>query len=419
MKKAFAGILVLVIFVLGIGAGVLYKRNDNKVEVVKTEENKYVAFVDEVYSVIKDNYWNKLSDEQLNNIFILATEKITGQIQNIKPKDRSGMDKILEQLVNSYDSDQKKVDFCSTLTDMVLTNLEPFGRSRLYTMKDEKALSDNVSNKTDVDQYKVLEVDKTASETGIKKAYEVALTNPKNKEKVEEIKKAYKVLSDPVSKKNYDLAGVEPTMDYKLVNKSVFYIHLTKFSPTTFDELGRVVAKVDSKLPVDSLIFDLRDNIGGAIDGLPYFLGPFIGNDQYAYQFMHQGEKVDFKTRVGWLAGLTRYKKVVVLINQNSQSTAEVMAATLKKYNVGVLVGVPTRGWGTVEKVFEVKHQLSSSQKNSVFLVHSLTLREDGQPIEGRGVEPIININDKDWDKQLNTYFNSSELMQAVKEVLN
>lgn len=413
MKKVFIGILVMGIFALGIGLGIKVK------SVEKAEENKYIAFVDEVYGVIKDNYWNKLSDEQLNNIFVLATEKITGQIQNIKPKDENELEKMLEKLMDNYDSDQKKAEFCSTLTDMVLTNLEPFGRSRLYTLKDEKALSDNVSNKTEVDQYKVLEVEKTASEAGIKKAYEVALKKPENKEKVEEIKKAYKVLSDPVSKKNYDLAGVEPTMDYKLIKPNVFYIHLTKFSPTTFDELQRVSEKVDSNLPVDSLIFDLRDNVGGAIDGLPYFLGPFIGNDQYAYQFMHQGEKTDFKTRIGWLPGLVRYKKVVILINENSQSTAEVMAATLKKYNVGILVGVPTRGWGTVEKVFDLKHQLSSDQKNSVFLVHSLTLREDGQPIEGKGVEPVININDKGWDKQLNTYFNSPELIEAVKEVLN
>jgi C-terminal processing protease CtpA/Prc len=51
-------------------------------------------------------------------------------------------------------------------------------------------------------------------------------------------------------------------------------------------------------------------------------------------------------------------------------------------------------------------------------LVHSLTLREDGQPIESRGVEPMVNIDDKDWPQQLSAYFNYPELVQTVKDIL-
>ncbi|MGB9637306.1 MAG: S41 family peptidase, partial [Microgenomates group bacterium] len=111
--------------------------------------------------------------------------------------------------------------------------------------------------------------------------------------------------------------------------------------------------------------------------------------------------------------------KVIILINENTQSSAEVMAATLKKYNVGVLVGVPTRGWGTVEKVFEIKNQFNPSEKYSAFLVHRLTLREDGQPIEGLGVEPVINIQDKNWEKQLYNYFHYPELTAVIAKLIS
>ncbi len=120
----------------------------------------------------------------------------------------------------------------------------------------------------------------------------------------------------------------------------------------------------------------------------------------------------------GWLESLVRYKKVVVLIDGNAQSSTEMMAAALKKYNVGVLVGTKTKGWGTVEKVFALDHQIDPTQKYSMFLVHSLTLRDDNQPIEGRGVDPAVNINDKDWEKQLNEYFSYPPLLDAVKKVL-
>jgi len=147
-------------------------------------------------------------------------------------------------------------------------------------------------------------------------------------------------------------------------------------------------------------------------------LGPFLGFDQYAYQFYQQGKREDFKTKTGWINGLVKFKKVVILINQNTQSSAEVMASALKKYHVGVLVGSTTRGWGTVEKVFPLTHQLDQVQTFSVFLVHHLTLREDGQPIEGRGVDPDININDPDWRGQLEAYFDSPDLTSAVSRLL-
>jgi len=99
------------------------------------------------------------------------------------------------------------------------------------------------------------------------------------------------------------------------------------------------------------------------------------------------------------------------------QSSSEVMASTLKKYNVGILVGTKTKGWGTIEKVFPLENQIDDKVKYSMFLVHSLTLREDNQPIEGRGVDPHIDINSDNWDDQLLDYFNYPALVKAVKEV--
>jgi hypothetical protein len=433
MKKK-VGVLVafVLIFVLGsvLGyAATIKLRSPQTISNTKNEEiNKYTVFLEEVYSTIQNNYWRKMTDEQLGQLFVLGTEKITGQPQNVKTQNKENVFKMLNEIVNTYESDDKRKQFVTTLADVVLSNLEPFGRSRLYSQKEEKALSDNVQNKTGTDQYGALGIDKNASASAIKEAYKKESdkwnpetnNSPEAKEKFEAVQKAYKVLSDPADKKNYDVAGIEPTMEYKLLDSNIFYVHLTKFSPTSFEELQRVTEKVNNyPNNLNTLIFDLRDNVGGAIDSLPYFLGPFLGNDQYAYQFLHQDEKTDYKTRIGWMPSLVRYKRVVVLINENSQSTAELMASVLKKYNVGVIVGVPTRGWGTVEKVFPLSKQIDSKEEFSIFLVHTLTLREDGQPIEGRGVEPKIDVRDKNWTDQLMAYFNDQALVNSVKELFN
>ena len=427
-KSSLFNKLLLVVVLLVVGIIVVFLLNYKGAIPFKKQvpENKYMAFIDEVYDTIKENYWEKISDEQLGEVYVLAAEKITEQTLNLESKDRDSVRKMLEKIISEKESADQKKEFVVLISDIVLVNLKPFSRSRLYTQKMEENLQNNVNNiNPDINHYENLGLKKEASTSGIKKAFveKSAFWNPDTnktpeaKEKYEEVQQAYKVLGDQESRKTYDISGVEPTMDYKLVRPNIFYIHINKFSPTTVEELDRVAKKTDSKPEVDTLILDLRDNVGGAIDGLVYFLGPFLGIDQYAYQFFHQDEKQDFKTKAGWLPSLIRFKKVVVLINGGAQSSAEVMAASLKKYNVGILIGEKTKGWGTVERVFPLENQIDENEKHSMFLVHSLTLREDGQPIEGNGVEPTIDINSADWKEQLFSYFHYDELGDAVEEV--
>jgi len=360
LSTIFKIIAILAIFLLGASGGYFYSQKQKP----PSQIDLYSAFLDEVYQTIQQNYWEKIDDQQLTTLFQLAAEKLTSQPQPLKSKDKPNLEKLLTKILNQLESEEKKKEFTSQLTDIVLANLKPFGRNQLYTQKQEIDLKNRVEN-----------------------------INPETGEK-------------------------EPTIDSRLIRPEIFYLHLKKFSPTTFDEFKKAVEEVDHQPGLNTVILDLRDNVGGAIDIMPYFLGPFIGQDQYAYEFFHQNEKTTFKTKTGWLPSLVRYKKVVILINENVQSSAELFAAVLKKYNVGVLIGTPTRGWGTVEKVFPLENQLNSNQTFSIFLVHSLVLREDGQPIEGNGVEPMINLNDPDWQNQLLAYFNYQELVEVVKEII-
>ncbi len=386
-------------------------------------KDPYLTFTNEVWDTIKTNYWEKINDDQLAGLFVAAAEKITIKPQTLAQKDRQGVDKLVAQILKEIPEPDKKRDFVASMADLVLANLQPFGRSRLYTQKEEKSLSNNVNNISGVDQYGLLGVPKEASAAAIQKAYDdksAALkkaNTPEAKQQLAELNQAQQTLTNQKSRQLYDTAGVETTVEYRILNQDIFYLHLLRFSPTTLDDLTRAAGESEATPLATTLILDLRDNIGGAIDGLPWFLGPFLGADQPAYQLYHQGNKTDFKTSGGWLASLVKFKKVVILINENSQSTAELMAATLKKYNVGVLVGRKTKGWGTIEKVFPLTAQLTQNEKYSIFLVHSLALREDGQPIEGRGVEPVIDIGTPGWEKELYNYFRYPELTAELKKI--
>ena len=434
LKKIFKPLLILLLFLivfsLGIGATYIYfqKTKTPTQNIVQVNQNTYVAFISEIYDLITDNYWNQIEEPVLNDLFIKATIKLIGQPQAEQPQTKQELLDYIENLIKYYDTDEQKIEYVAHVSDLVLANLEPFGRSRLYSQQMQEDLSNTVANKNpDKDRYQDLGVGKDASQEDIEQAYQQQsqIWDPQTNESTEAaqryqaVQEAYNALKDEQQRKIYDESGVEPTMEYKLLNKNTLYLHLSKFSPTTFEELQRVTDRFNGRPELDSLVLDLSNNIGGAIDGLPYFLGPFIGNDQYAYQFFHQGKKTDYKTKIGWLPGLVQYKKVVILANENSQSTAEMMASVLKKYNVGVLLGQTTMGWGTIERIFPLETIIDENAKHSVFLVHSLTLREDGIPIQDNGVEPSISISSPTWKQELLKYYDNPTFIYAVEEAWN
>lgn len=384
----------------------------------------YFAFLGEIYDKIKDNYWDKITDEKLANLYRLAAERATGRPLAVNPTNKDGLNTLWSALSATASADIKK-GYAVNIAQLVLSNLEPLGRSGLYTQKDEQNLKNEVQNvNPQKDLYKDLGVSRQDSPEVIDRVYEKQAeqlskeSSSAAKEKLKEITYAHEVLTDKVSKQIYDKTGGEPTVFTGTLNPNVAYLQIKQMSPATLQEFVNQTDGIKDSGTLDSLILDLRGNIGGSIDILPYFLGPFIGPGRYAYDFFHQGDLTPYKTLTTWLPSLYKYKKVVILIDGATQSTAEVMAATLKKYNVGVFVGTKTRGWGTVEKVFSLDSQIDPSEKYSMFLVHSLTVRDDGNAIEGAGVEPVININNAKWESELNKYFNFAPLVNAVKGVL-
>lgn len=319
-------------------------------------EDPYSLFVLEVYDLIQNNYWKELESEETASLF------------NSSLSNRKELESFIKKELRNK-SPQEKEAIVTQMADQALAQLEPKGRSRLYTQKKEEQLSEMVQN-----------------------------IDPKTKKKLATVE--HKIIDTP-SKPD--------------ISQNVAYLSIKRFSPQTLEELQSEAKELSEEIETPYLILDLRGNIGGSIDILPYFLGPFIGPNQYAYETYSQGETDPVKTKAGWLSSLYQYKQVVVLTDEKMQSSAEVFASTLKKYNVGVLVGTTTKGWGTIERVIP----LETLDEYSVFLVHSITLRSDGKSIEGNGVDPHIDINDPQWKEKLRNYYNSPDLIDRVESLLN
>lgn len=396
----------------------------------KTAEEKkdvYVRFDMEAYDKILQNYWDKTKDEDLALLFKLSLAKaasVSADTISLPTKDRAGTAKMLDNAISNLKDDGAKKNIALNTIIIVLYNLQPAGRNGLLSSKQETALRQTVSNiDTSKNLYTDLGLEKGATKTEVDKTFQaqkIALEKDKTSEaktRLQQLTYAHDVLTKDDTKALYDTAQIEPTIFSRVVGGKILYIDMSRVSPTTFDEFGKVIASAVKDPALDSMILDLRRNIGGSLDLAQYFLGLFLGKDQYAFDLYHQGDFKVQRTTFPQIIELKQFREIAILSDNATQSTAELLTVAFKHFNIAHVVGTTTKGWGTVENTFPINTTIDPNEKYSLLLVHSLTLRDDHQPIEGRGVEPDVDITKSNWKSQLGKFFNSKNLINALAQI--
>ncbi|MSR71326.1 MAG: hypothetical protein EXS50_01455 [Candidatus Taylorbacteria bacterium] len=419
MKKILFYVSTAIILIFIFFAFNLSRKNISEVKI-----NSQSQFLIEVFDLIKKDYWNKIEDDKLASIFTLATQKALATTTLPTPKSRDELLIFFDKELSDVKPESKK-DTTASIANLVLVNLEPFGRSRLFTTSQEKSLRNEVSNiNQSRDLYSSLELSKDASKDQIEKKY-TSLVAAINKEKpvdaakkIKELAYAKGVLTNKREKDLYDLTKIEPTLFIKALSPTTYYMNLTKFSPTSIDEFTNAASTLEEKNNLSYLIIDMRSNLGGSLDIVPYLSGFFIGSGQYAFDLWKQGIFTPFKTLTQKLPEISQFKKVLILVDGNTQSSAELFSSVLKKYNRAIIVGTKTKGWGTVENTFPIETTLDGDHY-SIFLVHSLTLRDDNMPIEQNGVLPDVDISKKNWRQTASIIIGNSDLLTSLDKALD
>ena len=142
---------------------------------------------------------------------------------------------------------------------------------------------------------------------------------------------------------------------------------------------------------VDGVILDLRNNGGGGLDEAAQMSGLFID----------QGPIVQERSQLGQITilpdedpGVTWDGPLIVLINGQSASASEIVAAALQDYGRALLVGETTFGKGTVQTVYDLNRFRDNPGQNfgQVKLTVHKFYRVDGNSTQHRGVIPDIQL---------------------------
>jgi carboxyl-terminal processing protease len=147
---------------------------------------------------------------------------------------------------------------------------------------------------------------------------------------------------------------------------------------------------------MEGLILDLRNNGGGSLSDAVEMAGLFI----------EKGPIVQVKTAAGKAVVLddrdpqVQYSgPLVVLVNANSASASEILAAAMQDYKRAVIVGSPTYGKGTVQQFFELDEALPAQFDaykpfGALKLTTQKFYRINGGTTQLRGVVPDVILPD-------------------------
>lgn len=158
------------------------------------------------------------------------------------------------------------------------------------------------------------------------------------------------------------------------------YLQLISFNQVATDQLTEGLQEhLDNG--VEAIIFDLRDNGGGLLTQAVSVGDLFLDRGQFLIVRDSDGNVDDFETTNGEMG---EEIPLVLLINNNSASASEIVAAALKERGRATVIGVNTFGKGSVQ----TPYNLSDGSEFRVTTARFFS--PDDNVIHGVGVSPQI-----------------------------
>lgn len=161
------------------------------------------------------------------------------------------------------------------------------------------------------------------------------------------------------------------------------YMRLLNFSVNSSNEVRAALDRADAD-GISNIILDLRDNGGGVFPEAIAIASLFVPNGK---TIVTEDHKVQLFNRT-YTSDNTRTAtyQTVILMNENSASASEVLAAALQENGAGVVIGTQSYGKGTVQQVVPLQNGASIKYTAAFYLT------PEGNNINEIGISPDIIV---------------------------
>ncbi len=155
--------------------------------------------------------------------------------------------------------------------------------------------------------------------------------------------------------KDFDLRPAEvalPSVDKAFLwSPGIAYLHIASFEGKTPEEVANALDGMDAP-HLKGLLLDLRDNHGGIVDSAAAVASLFLKPGELV--LTTRGRAMPEKVYRAPQMPRNYDMPIVTLVNSDTASAAEVLAAALQEHDRAVIAGTPTYGKGVVQSVTEL-----------------------------------------------------------------
>ena len=195
-----------------------------------------------------------------------------------------------------------------------------------------------------------------------------------------------------------------PSVEHKMLDDRMGYIQLVEFNDSSVTQFAGALDALEAE-NAEGLILDLRGNPGGNLDAVVSIADMLLGDGMILYTEDKYGNGEVYQSDAEEELEIP----LVVLVDMNSASAAEVLSGALKDHQKATLVGTTTFGKGIVQTI---RTMLDGS---SVKLTVSAYYTPSGANIHEIGIEPDVVV---EFDGEAYVADGYDNQLEKAKEVL-
>ena len=357
------------------------------------------------------SYNELLNDESLNEFLEVYSSVVNNYYEEVDTTEMidTALDAMLEYLGDNYTT-YLNSDQTAELEEKLAGSYQGIGISFSISQETGEPTIASITKNSPAEKAGLLANDVLVSVDG------VSLAGKSSEEIKNMIRNSSKSSVTLVISRN----GTEMTFDvnienvedvnisYELIeNTNIGYLQIDSFTKTISNQVNNALTDLENQ-GMQKLIIDLRNNGGGYLESAEDTANLFLEKGKLIYSLENKDAKADYYDETD----AHKTYPIVVLLNENSASASEILAAALKdSYNYGVtFVGTTSYGKGLVQQTYDL------SDGSMAKYTSARWLRPNGECINGIGLKPDYEIQKEDIRDEAG-YPIDNQLQKAIEVI--
>ncbi|MDO8451782.1 MAG: S41 family peptidase [bacterium] len=205
-----------------------------------------------------------------------------------------------------------------------------------------------------------------------------------------------------------EISGVDRAATLLQKTDKIAYLQLNRFGDRTNDEWEKAIRELlkakETNGSLSGVVFDLRNNPGGYLDGSVYIASEFVRDGIIVSQVNSDGTKEEYPVR---RRGRLLTIPIVVLINKGSASASEIVAGALRDHKRATIVGETSFGKGSVQTPQDLPGGAG------IHITTGKWLLPNGDSISKKGITPDVAVSLDSYEATMD-----AQLAKAVELLL-